>query len=274
MLFSIITVCLNPGADLLPTVRSVLTQDSDDFELIIKDGGSTDGTECGTFVDTRLRFVSSPDAGIYDAMNQALALATGEFVCFLNAGDFFVDSTVLSDIARFAGARGDTHLIYGDIFNAAGRAGYTIYPNRLSRLYLFKHMICHQSWFVRRSVYLSYGGFETQFVGASDYRLLLKMVVRDRLKYRHVPRVTAYYKGGGCSANPTVFRQSLFAGEELRRQLFHPIEYMGFTLFWGLWTALKFCFYDHCAGAFWRRYQQFRYSRDRRLSQVATDHDR
>ena len=110
MRFSIVTVALNPGDKLQKTLDSVFCQTCTDYEIILKDGGSTDGSmdkwrnaeqkadnEPGT---GRVRFFDVPDKGIYDAMNQAVQQAEGDFVLFLNCGDMLADRNVLERVAE------------------------------------------------------------------------------------------------------------------------------------------------------------------------------
>lgn len=104
LFFSIVVVSLNPGEKLVPTLKSVLDQDYGNFEIIIKDGGSTDGSVEKLEelpADSRIRFFREPDKGIYDGMNQALAHARGRFLLFLNCGDRLYSRSVLSETAEF-----------------------------------------------------------------------------------------------------------------------------------------------------------------------------
>ncbi len=95
--FSIIVVCLNAGDRLKKTVGSILAQSCGDYEIIVKDGLSADGCLDGLPEDAkgRIRVFREGDTGIYDGMNQALRHVRGEFVYFLNCGDFFYDKDVL-----------------------------------------------------------------------------------------------------------------------------------------------------------------------------------
>lgn len=99
LFFSIVVVSLNPGDKLFSTLQSILDQDYGNFEIIIKDGGSTDGsvqrffgegTERKIPADSRIRFFQEPDSGIYDGMNQAVQKVQGQYVLFLNCGDRFL----------------------------------------------------------------------------------------------------------------------------------------------------------------------------------------
>ena len=97
--FSIITVCLNAGNDLLYTVAETLNQSYKNFEIVIKDGFSSDGAVENLPMDSRLRVIRKKDTGIYDAMNQAIEEAAGEYLIFMNAGDTFYAETTLEEIA-------------------------------------------------------------------------------------------------------------------------------------------------------------------------------
>ena len=107
-LFSIITVCLNEENEIKNTILSVLEQDYDNFEYIIKDGGSVDKTVSiaesfsTAFTDRGISFriITQRDKGIYDAMNIATREAKGDWIIYMNAGDYFADSTVLSQIIK------------------------------------------------------------------------------------------------------------------------------------------------------------------------------
>jgi glycosyltransferase involved in cell wall biosynthesis len=110
---SIITVCFNVRSALAETRASVFAQSCPDFEWIVIDGASSDGTveDLKAIDDPRMRYLSEADGGIYDAMNKGLALATGEFLWFLNAGDVFYDESVL---AQVCGADSNVDVIFGE----------------------------------------------------------------------------------------------------------------------------------------------------------------
>ena len=127
MKFSIITVCLNPGEKLNATLDSVMRQSCRDFEVILKDGGSRDGSiekwkqgHASRPGAGQVRIFAEKDAGIYDAMNQAVTHAQGEFLLFLNCGDVFPDGEVLErtrkviEEERAAGTDLTRLVLYGD----------------------------------------------------------------------------------------------------------------------------------------------------------------
>mgnify|MGYP003393669544 FL=1 len=120
MKISIITICYNAVEHIDETIRSVVMQDHADIELIVIDGGSTDGTllKLDRYREVINHLVSEPDAGVYDAMNKGLRSATGEVIAFVNAGDMIAHRSCVSEmVAEFA--RGDADAIYGDAYMVA-----------------------------------------------------------------------------------------------------------------------------------------------------------
>ena len=105
MKISIVTAAYNSGATLRDTMESVLRQTYKDIEYIVVDGGSGDDTmdivrEYEPLFGGRMRYVSEPDRGIYDAMNKGIGMATGDVVGILNSDDFYTSADVLDGVAR------------------------------------------------------------------------------------------------------------------------------------------------------------------------------
>lgn len=208
-LFSIVTITLNCAHDAEQTARGVLAQQFDDFEYVVKDGGSTDGT-VERLRDLGVDPIIQPDTGIYSAMNQALAACSGRYVCFMNAGDQLAGSQVLQRVAEHIRASVDPEFVYGDVATYKAHpvleGGGTPelpreiqYPDHLSRFLLYRRMICHQAWFLRRDRYIAHGGFDLRYQLLADYDLLLKLFARRGVHTVHVPIVTAVFQGGGIS---------------------------------------------------------------------------
>lgn len=123
MKFSVIVVCLNPGEKLNQTLDSILMQTYQDYEIVVKDGGSRDGSVEQMRSDERIRLFQEKDTGIYEAMNQAVGHTAGDFVLFLNCGDIFYDNTVLEKAAEYAEKQPQQNrlVLYGDTFDAKNR---------------------------------------------------------------------------------------------------------------------------------------------------------
>lgn len=120
MKISIITATYNSGRTVRDTLRSVLLQNYTDYEYLIVDGGSTDRTidivrEYEPLFGGRMRWISEPDKGIYDAMNKGIGMATGDVVGFLNSDDFYTTNDTLLTMVRTFNENGKLDAVYGDI---------------------------------------------------------------------------------------------------------------------------------------------------------------
>jgi putative colanic acid biosynthesis glycosyltransferase len=197
-LFSIVMVTLNCAEQAVQTAQNVFQQTLDDFELIVKDGQSSDGTveQLRKIEDERMKIFVTPDTGVYDAMNQSLQYCSGEYVLFLNAGDFFHSETVLSEIHSRLGSKPD--IVYGDIgllpMNKIRR-----HPDHLSRYYLFRKALCHQSWLAKLQVYRELGGFDTSYRLVADHEFLWRAILDNKASTQHVDCVVADFAYGGIS---------------------------------------------------------------------------
>jgi glycosyltransferase involved in cell wall biosynthesis len=219
--FSIVTVTLNPPLeDLLCTVNSVINQSFTDWELIIKDGGSSESTFLEIPVDPRIKIVHSRDSGIFDAMNQGIQLTKGGYICLLNAGDIFLNEYALESVANVCSGQNNIRFVYGDCKKLKSKLGYEFYPDKLSKFFLFSNMICHQCWFVHREQYLKNRLYETNFKIGSDYRYFLHMIFEDNANYIHIPKVLIQYKGDGVSQNPQLIAESQGWRDAARRKYY------------------------------------------------------
>lgn len=147
MLISIITVALNSAKTVEDTIRSVLFQTHSNIEYIIIDGGSKDNTvsiieKYATLFGKRLKYVSEPDFGIYDAMNKGMGIATGYIVVFLNSDDYFKDIDVLDRIAATFEKK-ETDAVFGNVFYVRNFGG------RIVRSYSGKHF---RPWLLRYGI--------------------------------------------------------------------------------------------------------------------------
>lgn len=147
--FSVITINYNGAADLQRTLTSVFQQSFTDFESIVQDGGSKDGSVAAAesfLPDERLQIHSTADAGIYDAMNRATAASRGEWIIYLNAGDLFHDEEVLGRMQRtlVGSAPG---IVYGNVLGDYGDYQVRHQPASIDLLWLRKPYH-HQAMFI------------------------------------------------------------------------------------------------------------------------------
>lgn len=194
--FSIITVVLNDKHNIEKTILSVLNQNVE-LEYIVIDGGSTDGTleVIEKYKDKMNILVSEPDTGIYNAMNKAIQLASGKWICFMNSGDTFYDSNVLKNIESHLDDNED--VVYGD-HEVRYNTNNKIVKADNGIKNIWKGMIfSHQSCFVKKHILEHYRFNESTRISA-DYELFYNLnKVNKRFKY--VPMVVASISVGGVS---------------------------------------------------------------------------
>ena len=197
--YSIITVCLNAITQISRTAESLKQQNYDNFEWIVIDGGSDDGTlnVLGEYKDLISVLVSETDNGIYDAMNKGIKHAEGEYLIFINAGDSFFDKNTLTRI-NFS-TKSD--LIVGNLLfmdsNTIKKS-----PENLDRCYMLKNTLPHQATFFHRRVFENYGNFDTSYRIAGDYEFFARMVNSGEPSYCFHPEIIAKFAGGGISSDP------------------------------------------------------------------------
>ena len=206
-LFSIITVTRNAETTLPTTLRSVAAQECRDFEYIVIDGASTDDTvdlARKSGIDD-LHILSEPDRGLYDAMNKGLAMATGTYVIFLNAGDAFHAPDTLARLKAAATEDGrQPDVIYGQtaIVDASGcflAERHLIAPEVLSADSFADGMVvCHQAFVARRALAPL---FDTSFRFSADYDWCIKILERSRLNRYVDATIIDYLAAGLTTAN-------------------------------------------------------------------------
>lgn len=232
MKFSIITVALNPGESLAETLHSVFEQTYGNYEVILKDGGSRDGSmdqwkkggEASPF--DRVRYFCEKDTGIYDAMNQAVAHATGEFVVFLNCGDTFADCKVLERVAeqieasRCEGKAGyDRTVFYGDTISR--KLGVPISsPPVITGFTCYRNIPCHQSCFYSLDLCRE-KPYEPAYKIRADYDHFLWCFYVAEARFIYLEFPVAAYEGGGFSEKAENRRRD----QEEHRQI--TVAYMG-----------------------------------------------
>lgn len=200
MKISVITVCYNAAETIEKTIQSVLGQTYRDIEYIIIDGGSTDGTidVIRKYADKIAYWTSEPDKGIYDAMNKGIRVATGEWINFMNSGDYFSSDAVVENIFQKNSYAG-VDVVYGNTWMKYAKGISFAKVKKID--YMQKGMpFCHQSSFVRRD---AIGQFDTNYRIAADYHFFyMSYLEKGTGTFRYIDMPVAVFDArDGVSAN-------------------------------------------------------------------------
>lgn len=196
MKISIVTVVKDSVNHIKDTIESVLSQTYPDIEYVVLDGGSRDGTwdivqEYAKKIDFSSR---ADDDGVYGAMNMALEIVTGDWVAFMNAGDEYVDSSVVEKIANAADMQND--LVYGDVLVSDGENERCIRADLDGKIFM-ETPFCHQSLFVKTDL-MKKRKFNTFYKILADYDFILECYVSGR-RFQYVAFPVSRYRLGGYS---------------------------------------------------------------------------
>jgi glycosyltransferase involved in cell wall biosynthesis len=200
MKLSIITICLNEVENIKKTIRSVIDQTYKNYQYIVIDGGSIDGTceVIRNFSEHIDVFISEPDDGIYNAMNKGLRKAAGEYIFFLNGGDILADSKVFEKVFNqniFA------DIVYGFIQTNDGRTISA--PKIITKKYLSERTIPHPSVITRRQLFTKAGCFDESFSIAGDYDFFVRAIIQYKASFQYIPILMAIFDINGISlSNP------------------------------------------------------------------------
>ena len=232
---SVVTPSFNSMATIAGTLQSVLSQDYTNWEHIVVDGGSTDGTLAVLERQPRLTWVSEKDEGHYHAMNKGIARATGDVVVILNADDCFRPGALRSVAAVFQNHPA-WDALFGDVVFVDG-VGDEIYRREEAR-YDYKVLlygldyICHQGLFVRKAVYERLGGYRhKEFLNSADYEFKLRLG-RSGCRVGHLPQLLVDYRyhAQGQSADLRIIRNMLLETAVIRQEYGNPGGWRGACL--------------------------------------------
>ncbi|MDE7233230.1 MAG: glycosyltransferase [Lachnospiraceae bacterium] len=207
MTFSIIVVCYNAGSKLQKTIESIRSQTEKDYEIIVKDGLSTDGSVEALPLGEDIKVFCRKDKGIYDAMNQAVEHTAGRYLFFLNCGDYFQDETVLARIKQEIEKRDrKPRILYGNILER-NTGAYVMSNPQIDDFACYRNVPCHQACFYDRRL-LKKRGFRTCYKVRADYEHFLWCYYRARASMEYVPVTVVSYEGGGFSETKENKRRS------------------------------------------------------------------
>lgn len=195
MKLSVITINYNNRDGLRKTIESVVNQTFQDFEYIIIDGGSTDGS-----VDVIKKYfgridywVSEPDKGIYNAMNKGINVAKGEYCIFMNSGDSFYDNDVYKNVNINLDG---TDIIYGNTLESNGNIVW--HKKEMTFKTLYYGSLCHQSVFIKTEL-LKKHHYDESLRIVSDWKFFLQTLVLDNCTYKGIDMFISVYDVSGLT---------------------------------------------------------------------------
>lgn len=203
MKLSVITINYNNAVGLEATIKSVISQSYKDFEYIVIDGGSSDGSrniieEYAGKIDY---WVSESDKGIYNAMNKGILQAKGEYLLFINSGDTLYDDEVLMKVFINNPYQ---DIVYGDLYRTFpdGKADVAIMPDQVDIDHMFTSTLCHPVTFIKRELFQRYGLYREDLKIVSDWAFFFKLIVFGRVSQIHFPIIITSFRMDGMSSSP------------------------------------------------------------------------
>ena len=199
-MISIITINFNNAEGLDKTIQSVLSQTYGEIEYIIIDGGSHDGSRevIEKNVNKISHWVSEQDKGIYHAMNKGIALATKEYLLFLNSGDCLHNTSIIEAILPKLKMGKD--LYYGDLKWIVNTNDFVVkYPKKLSLSFIYKNSLPHPATFIKRKLFYKISLYNENLTLVSDWEFFMRAILKYDVSYQHLEMIIADFDGYGLS---------------------------------------------------------------------------
>lgn len=230
---SVITINLNDKNGLKRTFESVFSQDFQAVEYLVIDGGSTDGSK--KLIEEKSEkinfWLSEKDAGVYEAMNKGIRNSSGEYLLFLNSGDYFSESGSISKL--ISDSRGED-LIYGNILvQESEKSWIKKYPESLDLKYFYFESLPHPACLISRRLFNQVGLYDTSLKIASDWKFFLLAVAKYKCRYKYVDREISTFCYDGISSNQT--NEKMLAGE---RKSTLKTHFYFYYFFYGIYLKL------------------------------------
>ena len=211
MKISLITITYNSAQTLKDTLTSVLEQTYTDIEYILVDGASKDNTvaiikDFEPKFEGRMKWISEPDKGLYDAMDKGIRMATGDVIGILNSDDFFTSKEVLAKVAeafeqdtQLDAVYGDVHFVNPDDLQRCVRYySSKVFKKSLMRL---GFMPAHPSFYLKKVCFDKYGVYKTDYKIAADFEFLLRVIYKENVKTQYLPIDMVTMRTGGASTS-------------------------------------------------------------------------
>jgi glycosyltransferase involved in cell wall biosynthesis len=219
---SIITINYNNLEGLKRTVESVVKQTWKEFEYIVIDGGSADGS-FEYLKEQKASFsywVSELDSGIYNAMNKGIEVATGEYLLFLNSGDVLYNDNVLLETKKSLLL--DMDIVYGDLWivGEQGKGFRNRYPDFIDFPFLKQTSLGHPSTFMKKELFYTYGLYRTDLKIISDWAFFVKVFCIHKVSHCKIDHIIATFYEGGLSTSTVYHKQHIEERKKVLLEMF------------------------------------------------------
>lgn len=232
LLFTIITPSFNSKATISCTLESVLNQTVQDYEYLIIDGGSTDGTvellkEYMDKFSGKMKYWSEKDNGIYDAMNKGILKAKGKIIGIINSDDWYekdaLENVINSDTSE------ECLIFHGMMRTIDASNGKEIRTAIYNADYLKDAMINHPTVFVKKKVYEEFGIFDCNYKYGADYELMIRFYRSGRVKFIPIYRILANFRTGGASSSIDGLKEAMKI--KYQYEMISKFQYLGAMIF-------------------------------------------
>lgn len=232
LLFSVITVAYNSEDTIKDTIESVLNQTYKNYEYIVIDGGSSDRTleiikEYEKVFEGKLKYVSEPDNGIYDAMNKGIDMAKGELIGIINSDDWYETDALENVIEQYQ--EYDYTLYYGYMRTIDGVNGKTIRCAIYNHEYIQDAMINHPTVFASKKIYERFGKFDCQYKSSADYEWVIRLVKEKEIRFITIEKIQANFRTGGMSEKVQALKETMKI--KYRHGLMTKMQYLASMFF-------------------------------------------
>ena len=202
MKVSIITINYNNAKGLKKTLDSIVSQNQADFEYIVIDGNSTDGSQniIEEYSKQISYWISEPDSGIYNAMNKGIRQATGEYLLFINSGDVIRTETNLSSI--ISQITGEDIIFFDlEICDIRNNRYVKIYPDSLDFKYFAEDSLPHMASFIKKDLLVRYGYYSEKIKISSDWAFFMDAICLLNCTYKHIHECFSTFYLDGLSSD-------------------------------------------------------------------------
>lgn len=205
MKISIITVCYNSQMHISSAMESVLNQTYKDIEYVIIDGDSKDNTvnlikQFEPKFEGRMKWVSEPDNGLYDAMNKGIQMATGEVIGLINSDDLFCDNYAIEKVMDIFNKNKKLDSVYADLFYVSQKNTDKIvrrWVTGMQRLFEKGWHPAHPTFYIKNEVYQNFGNFNLDFKLAADFEIMLRFLEKYKISTYYLEEPIVKMRLGG-----------------------------------------------------------------------------